>query len=88
MAITKIIGAIHPPKSGGRYKVLKNVINYVINPLKTENGKYTGSINCTTQTALKEMIMTKEHYNKTSSAPSEIRISFYDIMVTRRRYRQ
>lgn len=42
MAITKIIGSIHPPKSGGRYKVLKNSINYVLNPKKTMDGLYYG----------------------------------------------
>lgn len=74
MAVTKMIGAIHPPKSskgGGRYKVLKNTINYILNPKKTENGKYTGSLNCNLDTALRDMIETKEYYGKTSDSPKE-----------------
>lgn len=71
MAITKIIGAIHPPKSGGRYKVLNNTINYILNPEKTAGGLYTGALNCFTDSALEDMIHTKEFYGKTSSAKSE-----------------
>lgn len=71
MAITKIIGAIHPPKSGGRYKVLNNTINYILNPEKTAGGLYTGALNCFTDSALADMVRTKEYYGKTSSKKSE-----------------
>lgn len=73
MAVSKFIGAIHPPKgnSGGRYKVLKNTINYVLNPKKTCDGKYTAGIGCFTESALKEMIKTKEFYGKTSDNKHE-----------------
>lgn len=71
MAITKIIGAIHPPKRGGRYKVLNNVINYITKAEKTADGLYVGTSNCLSETALREMIQTKEMYGKTSSVPSE-----------------
>lgn len=71
MAITKIIGAIHPPKSGNRYKVLNNTIEYILNPEKTAGGLYTGARNCFTDTALADMIRTKEYYGKTSSKKSE-----------------
>lgn len=71
MAITKIIGAIHPPKTGGRYTSLGRTINYILNPKKTQAGLYTGSVNCNVGSALKDMIATKEYYGKTSSARSE-----------------
>ncbi len=71
MAITKIIGAIHPPKSGNRYKVLNNTIDYILNPEKTAGGLYTGARNCFTDTALADMVRTKEYYGKTSSRKSE-----------------
>lgn len=67
MAISKIIGAIHPPKSGGCYKILNNVINYILNPKKTVGDLYTGAINCTTTTVLRDFINTKEYYGKNSS---------------------
>lgn len=68
MAITKIIGAIHPPRSGGRYKVLKNTINYIINPSKTADGLYSGALNCVVDNVLSEMVRTKEHFGKTSDS--------------------
>ena len=68
MAISKIIGAIHPPKSGGCYKILGNVIDYILNPEKTVGGLYAGAINCTTATALQDFISTKEYYGKNSSS--------------------
>lgn len=71
MAISKIIGHINPPKSGWRYKILQNTINYILNPEKTVGGTLTGSVNCSLDNALKDMIATKEYYGKTSSNPSE-----------------
>lgn len=71
MAITKIIGAIHPPKSGGRYKVLKNTIDYITKKGKTREGYFVGSANCSPFSALKEMIHTKNHYGKTSDSSHE-----------------
>lgn len=71
MAITKFIGAIHPPKSGGRYRGLRNTIDYILHPEKTVGGLYTGAINCFPETAADDMIRTKEFYGKTSSKLSE-----------------
>lgn len=79
MAITKIIGAIHPPKSGGRYRILKNAIDYVLKPSKTEGGLYTGAINCMTDSALQDMINTKNYYGKTSDSPSE-RLGYHFVI--------
>lgn len=68
MAITKMIGAVHPA-SGGKYKVLGNLIKYVLNPEKTEGGLYTGSVNCFKESALQEMINTTRMYGKDSEDP-------------------
>lgn len=61
-----MIGAIHPPKSGFQYRVLKNTIQYVLNPQKTGDGLYTGSMNCIcdSEQALQEMMQTDRHYGK------------------------
>lgn len=64
MAISKIL-YIGTPKKGGKQLCLKNAINYVLNPLKTDDGKYTGSVNCMKETALDEMTCTKEVAGKT-----------------------
>lgn len=62
MAITKIIGAIHPPSSGGKYKVLKNTIDYILDSAKTERGRFVGSVGCFTDNALQAMIETQKRY--------------------------
>lgn len=64
MAISKIL-YIGTPQKGGKQQCLKNAINYVLNPLKTDNGRYTGAVNCITETALKDMTGTKEVAGKT-----------------------
>lgn len=79
MAISKIIGHINPPKSGWRYKVLQNVINYILNPKKTSGGILTGSVNCSLNNALHDIIATKEYYGKTSSNPSE-RLGYHYVI--------
>lgn len=64
MAITKFIGAIHKPKSGGVYTILGNTINYILLEKKTEG--HVGSINCATDpgAALESMKSTMKFYNK------------------------
>ena len=69
MAIIKFIAQYHPNKGGGRYTSLKNGINYILNDKKTSYGRYTGSQNCFKETALEEMIKTKEFYGKTNDDP-------------------
>lgn len=73
MAITKIIGAIHPPTSGSRHKVLRNTIEYILNPEKTENGRLIGSIGCFTDNVLQQMLQTQHRYgqDKTNLGKSE-----------------
>ena len=41
-----------------------NVFSYIQNPQKTENGSYVTAINCLKQTALQQMILTKQRYGK------------------------
>lgn len=64
MAITKIIGSIHAPSKGGKYQVLKNTIDYILNPAKTEQGKYIGAINCLVDNALSEMKRNFKYWHK------------------------
>lgn len=66
MAITKIVGAVHTSKSPAKHIGMKKLIDYILDPEKTENGRYTGSLNCSAQTALKEMIATTRHFGKDS----------------------
>lgn len=66
MAILKMIGAIHRPRNGkgGKYRILKNTIDYILNPKKTAGGLYTGSLNCMCASACEDMIETNRHYGK------------------------
>lgn len=76
MAISKILNSNSPSK-GSNYTPLRNGINYVLNPVKTDGGKYTGSVNCIMENAANEMIYTKELYGKTGGRQSyHIVISF------------
>lgn len=79
MAITKIIGAIHPPKSGNKHASMKRAIDYVLNPKKTDSGRLTGSHNCFTFTALDEMISTKQLYGKDGNSSHERQAYHYTI---------
>lgn len=65
MAILKMIDPpIHPTKAPNVYRHLGNAIRYALNPRKTKEGLYTGSINCFCPSALEEMIATKKYYGK------------------------
>lgn len=41
------------------------VFSYVKNPPKTDNGEYVTATNCLKETALQQMILTKQQYQKT-----------------------
>lgn len=41
-----------------------NVIDYIINKDKTDNKKHVTGIKCMTDMAFKEMIITKQQFNK------------------------
>ena len=64
MAITKIIGAIHPAKKGSKYRSLQHTIEYILNPKKTAGGFYTGSLNCMLEHSLDDMIRTMKFFGK------------------------
>ena len=66
MAILKMISTCHPTKAGNN-ATLKKCINYALNPKKTQNGLFTGASNCSTNSALEDMIRTKQFYGKDSS---------------------
>lgn len=55
------------PTNAGNHATLKKGINYILNPKKTQNGLYTGALNCSVGTALNDMIQTKQFYGKDSS---------------------
>lgn len=64
MAITKI-KYINPPDKGAASAHLHNAIDYILNPKKTENGLFTGSLNCDKNHAFEAMMATKEFFHKT-----------------------
>ena len=41
-----------------------NVFSYIQNPQKTDGGSFVTAINCLKQTALRQMILTKQRYGK------------------------
>ncbi len=64
IAITKI-SCIH--QTGKKYMAmhLANAISYITNEEKTQSGALVGSHNCSTDTALQEMLATKRKFGKT-----------------------
>lgn len=63
MAISKILH-MKQAKSGYMAKHLSNALKYVMDPEKTQDGRYVGSVNCDPDTALQQMIDTKRHHGK------------------------
>lgn len=74
MAITKILYIGENDNSKGSH--LQKAIDYIQKPEKTENGKYVEAINCTVDSAYKEMIRTKKFYGKTDKRQG------YHIMIS------
>lgn len=66
MAITKILNIM---ESEGRNPAshLKNALEYIKNPDKTEECVLVGSINCLPDTAFEQMVETKNIFNKTGN---------------------
>lgn len=50
--------------SGFHGKHLKDSINYVMNPEKTQDGRLVGSVNCQPEQAFEQMRATKQKFNK------------------------
>ena len=63
MAITKL-KHIKTSKGDYAYRHLARAIPYATNPDKTESGILAGAFNCLPETALRQMIMTKERFDK------------------------
>ncbi len=64
MAITKIIGPIHRPAKGSKYRILKNTVNYIVNPEKTEDGRWVGTLNCVSGYVVEQMIENFKYFGK------------------------
>lgn len=71
MAISKFISQVHPPKSGGLYSGVRRLLNYILNPEKTQDCKNVGSLNCgcTIEQAMHDMISTKKYFGKERRDP-------------------
>lgn len=65
MAITKIL-YIDGVDQGNPAKHLKQALNYIQNPDKTEERVLVGSINCLPETAFEQMMETKQIFGKTN----------------------
>ena len=63
MAISKILH-MKQAKSGYMAKHLANGLKYIMDPEKTEGGRYVSGSNCTAQNALEQMLETKRHFGK------------------------
>lgn len=67
MGITKLMYINRDADAGG-HSHLKNALEYIMNPLKTENGRYIGGANClySTPDLVHQCFMqTKDYYGKT-----------------------
>lgn len=63
MAISKILH-MKQGKAGYMAKHLANGLKYIMDPDKTENGRYTCGSNCMPDNALQQMLDTKRHFGK------------------------
>ena len=63
MAITKILH-MKQAKSGYMAKHLANGLKYIMDPDKTEDGRYISGNNCFPENALEQMFETKRHFDK------------------------
>lgn len=63
MAITKILH-MKQAKTGYLAKHLANGLKYIMDPDKTEDGRYISGNNCFPENALEQMLETKRHFGK------------------------
>lgn len=63
MAITKLLH-MKQAKSGYPAKHLANGLKYIMDPDKTEEGRYISGNNCFPENALEQMLETKRHFGK------------------------
>lgn len=84
MAVLKFISTIHPRVSVGKsgtYLPMRELLKYILNPDKTEQGTYIGSIHCeaSPEGAMQAMLLTKRFYGKISSSKSD-RLAYHWTM--------
>ena len=82
MAISKIL---YMKDCGGHFhgKHLKQALEYVMNPEKTQDGRLIGGMNCQPDTAFKQMMDTKKEFNKVDKRQGyHLIISFMEGEVT------
>ncbi len=81
MAVTKFISQLHPPKHGDVYVGVRKLLEYILNPDKTEGNKYVGSLNCSAdaEKALQEMAATKKYFGKERRDPHH-RLAYHWVL--------
>ena len=76
MAITKCLH-MKQAKTGYPAKHLANGLRYIMNPEKTEHGRYVCGHNCIPEQALSQMVDTKRHFGKLDKGRATI--SFFRL---------
>ena len=81
MAVTKFVSQLHPPKHGDMYVGVRKLLEYILNPDKTEGNRYVGSLNCSAdaEKALQEMIATKKYFGKERRDPHH-RLAYHWVL--------
>lgn len=81
MAVTKFISQLHPPKHGDVYVGVRKLLEYILNPDKTEGNRYVGSLNCSAdaEKALQEMAATKRYFGKERRDPHH-RLAYHWVL--------
>lgn len=81
LAITKILNIKEGKQSPARH--LHWILHYVVDPTKTEDGRYVGATNCQPDYAYEQMVSTKKLFSKTDKRQGyHIIISFEEGEVT------
>ena len=64
MAVTKIL-TLGESRKGMKGRHLENAIRYILEPKKTQGGRYVSAVNCQPERAFRQMVSTKEDFGKT-----------------------
>ena len=64
MAVTKIL-TLGESRKGMKGRHLENAIRYILEPKKTQGGRYVSAVNCQPERAFQQMASTKEGFGKT-----------------------
>lgn len=78
MAISKIL---YMKDCGNHFhgKHLKQSLDYVMNPEKTQNGRLIGGMNCQPDTAFRQMMDTKKAFGKGELHMAEMTLSYTEV---------